>query len=68
MPRPTHNPNTQTAAERKLWQEIRRKLSTQRRRKRKQYGLSSNRAADLYIPHPKHQERISAGKIIQFRL
>jgi hypothetical protein len=43
-------PNTQTPEDRALWQSIRAQLAAQRRGKRKQYGLSSNREAELYIP------------------
>ena len=71
MPRPTRNANTQTPEDRTLWRKIRRQLSAARRRKRKLYGLSTNRAADLYIPrslHPiaKRTPRSHSDKIIPF--
>lgn len=71
MSRPTRNANTQTAEDRSLWRKIRRQLSTARRRKRKIYGLSSNREADLYVPRnlqpiAKHTPRSRPTNIILF--
>jgi len=71
MPRPTRSANTQTPEDRTLWRKIRRYLSAARRRKRKLYGLSTNGAADLYIPryfHPNVQRRprSHSDKIIPF--
>jgi hypothetical protein len=59
-------PNTQTAADRTLWRKIKRHLAKKLRAKRKQYRLSSNRAARLYLPDP--PSRIARGKIIPFRI
>jgi hypothetical protein len=50
MPRVARHPNTQTPADRVLERKIKRRMSAARKRKRKLYGLSSNREADLYIP------------------
>jgi hypothetical protein len=68
-------PNTQTREERALWQSIRAQLSERRRQKREQYGLASNRGADLYIPmivrNAAEQNSVAAiaqsSKIIPFR-
>ena len=62
MHRAPRHPNTQSHAERTLWRKIRSTLSAERRRKRKLYGLSSNREADLYIP--RHFTPIAVNNVV----
>jgi len=65
MARAPRNPNTQTAADRQLWQQIKAAEAERIREKRKRYGLRSNREARLYCPPPPRQQ-IARGKIIPF--
>jgi hypothetical protein len=67
MARAPRYPNTQTPADRALWRKIKRQIRATRRRKKKLYGLSTNREADLYITPPQ-RATIASGKIIPFRI
>jgi len=65
MPRAPRYENTQTPADRALWRKIKRQITATRQRKKKLYGLSSNREADLYITPPR-RHTITRRKIIPF--
>ena len=61
MSRRTRNPNTQTAADRKLWRRIKAQLAAQLNEKKKRYGLRSIREARLYCAPPTTAARTVAS-------
>jgi len=58
MPRPPRTPNTQTDADKALWQRIRQDLAKATAAKRKRYGLRSNREAHLFCAPPKKERHV----------